>query len=214
MLLAEWNLMDNLVIYILVRPLLRKLHFITFIDCNILLYRKITNKPLKFRCRGKIEIKGLPDKQLTYFVEPLQPGEEPKIIMPPESELADDKNRVEITGIGLPVRTRANDSFVTLYKVGSNTEIEAKTSNSSLLEQRKLSIQDKKMSVSSNNSYYLTENSPIFVIPSNSNTPPSSARNNQVSPLHSSFSGGPPTLDQDDPVLPKRKRRHHKCLIM
>lgn len=177
-----------------------------------MLYRKIKNKPLKFQCRGKIEIKGLPDKQLTYFVEPLQPGEEPKIIVPPESELTDD---IEITGIGLPVRSRANESFITLYKVGSNPQINPKTSNSSLLEQRKLSTQDKKMSVGSNNSYYLTENSPIFVIPSNSNTPPSSAKTNQISPLHSSFSGGPPTLDQDDPALPKRKRRHRlKCLIM
>lgn len=48
----------------------------TYVYCFFFSPRLLQDRPIKFICRGKIKVKGLERKQMTYYVEPLEEGEE------------------------------------------------------------------------------------------------------------------------------------------
>jgi guanylate cyclase soluble subunit beta len=74
-------------------------------------FEQLVNKPLVFSSRGRIQIKGLLERQKTYYVEP---GTEYRVLEPPEEELS-PVAEIPNAEKSFPINRTVTDSFVSLH---------------------------------------------------------------------------------------------------
>lgn len=167
-------------------------------------YRKLYGKPVKYESRGRIQVKGKDILQLTFFVDPLGPNEEPdrRYFQKERDEMIRDHRREEDRERNIP---RQDESYVTMEKSKtmststSENSVGLGVANPNILPPitTRLSARPKRTSTDSGSSGIVIKE-PIFsAVHSSSDRPPSSRNNRQIVPQPS-----PPlpnqVVDDDD----------------
>ena len=202
-----------------------------------IIFSLMKGKEFKYVCRGEITVKGLEKKKLTYFVETLLPGEEPKTEFIPLNEeesttdLSSDHSLTQrrTSSASFNIRGRSpsvltNHSFSI---IGDSTKF-LSTPTSEYIQTHKVSV------VSNTSSEQIVEETlqttstvvqppppSSTSITSSSSIPPSTSKRNQVSPIcvelekphETSFVNGTTSNSSVHKTNHKTKHRSKKCVI-
>lgn len=189
-------------------------------------------KPFVFTSRGEIYIKGLKEKQRTYFVEK---AEKYTVIEPIESEIAEEpqqNQQVEVVGLGMPLKRTHTDSFVCLPGSKSPQGSFRLDKRQSKLSYESVQASSKKISVDSNNSVSTTQvpvvtitevddieitdtedNGIIISVDARSDEEPTAAPELQDVTSNSNLNQVFPICDDNRIPSSRRRTRRPRCII-